>query len=219
VSLAGTTRGTPAGNYIGTVTPLQKIAMGLVIVVLPAYFPRDPHPAWKFYDALPDPVGWALVVAGVWALAKASRLELSTVRWLAVLALLVSIPLWFPQVNHALAPESHPAAGYSGSWFLSLPANVFGLALARQIGRAGELEQPRDPYVAGRFGVLTWGFAVVIVLPAVAYGGGVTALQIPALVLVGLVNAVFCYYLFAAHRRTYLGGPGPRDWTAARGPR
>lgn len=195
-------------------TPLQKVAIGLVIVLIPADFPHDPHPAWKFYDALPDPVGWAFVVAGVWALARAARLELTTVRWLAVLALLVSIPLWFPQVNHALAPESHPGAGFSGQWFLSLPANVFGLALARQLGRAGELEQPRDHYVAGRFGVLTWGFAAVIVLPVVAYGGGITSLQTPTLLLIGLVNLVFCYYLFAAHRRRFLGGPGPRDWTA-----
>jgi len=47
------------------VTPLQKIAMGLVIVLVPAYFPAHPHPAWAVYDAVRDPGGWALVVAGV----------------------------------------------------------------------------------------------------------------------------------------------------------
>jgi hypothetical protein len=32
-------------------------------------------------------------------------------------------------------------------------------------------------------------------------------------VLIGLVNIAFIYYLFMANRRTFLGGPGPRDWT------
>jgi hypothetical protein len=198
---------------VASVTPLQKIAMGLVIVLLPAYFPAHPHPAWAVYDALPDPLGWALVVAGVWALAAGSDLELTTVKWLAVAALLVSVPLWFPQLNHLLVPKYNPDAQVSGQWFLSLPQTLFGLFLARQLGRAGELNTPRDHYVAGRFGVLTWGYAVLVVLPVVAYGGGVKSLETPSLVLIGLVNIAFIYYLFMANRRTFLGGPGPRDWT------
>jgi hypothetical protein len=39
------------------VTPLQKVAMGLVIVLVDAFFGG--------YDAVPDPVGWAMVLAGV----------------------------------------------------------------------------------------------------------------------------------------------------------
>src|SRR5690606_7472654 len=102
----------------------------------------------------------------------------------------------------------------SGQWFLSLPQSLFGLALARQIGRAGEQQQPRDRYVAGRFGVLSWGFAALVVLPAVAYGGGVGGLVNPTLGLVGLVNIALIFYLFMTNRRTFLGGPGPRDWAA-----
>jgi hypothetical protein len=30
-------------------------------------FPPDPSPSWQRYDALPDPVGWLLVLAGVFA--------------------------------------------------------------------------------------------------------------------------------------------------------
>lgn len=193
-------------------TPLQKIAMGLVIVLLPAYFPAHAHPEWRIYDALPDPLGWLLVVAGVWALARASDLELTTVKWLAVVALVVSVPLWFPQVNHLLVPKYNPDAQVSFQWFLSLPQSLFGLALARQLGRSGELRTPRDPYVAGRFGVLTWGFVALAVLPIVAYGGGVDGLVNPTLVLVGLVNLALIFYLFMVNRRAYLGGPGPREW-------
>jgi hypothetical protein len=196
------------------VTPLQKIAMGLVIVLLPAYFPAHAHPEWKVYDALPDPIGWVLVVAGVWALARSTDLELGLVKYLAVAALVVSVPLWFPQLNHLLVPKYNPGAEVSGQWFLSLPQTLFGLALARQVGRAGEFRAPRDPYVAGRFGVLTWGFAALVVLPVVAYGGGVDGLVNPTLVLVGLVNLALIFYLFMVNRRTWLGGPGPRDWAA-----
>ncbi|MGH3412335.1 MAG: hypothetical protein ACRDPH_04560 [Marmoricola sp.] len=197
-------------------TPLQKIGMGLVIVLLPAYFPAHAHPPWAVYDALPDPIGWALVVAGVWALGRTGDLGLTVVKWLAVVALLVSVPMWFPQLNHQLVPKYNPGISVSFQWFLGLPQAAFGLVLAQRIGKAGQTAEPRDRYLAGRFGVLTWGFAATIVLPAVAYGGAIEQLQGPSLILIGLVNVVFIFYLFASHRRTLLGGPGPRDWTAGR---
>jgi len=194
------------------VTPLQKIAMGLVIVLIPADFPKHPHPAWAVYDALPDPIGWALVLAGVWALVRATDLDLDAVRWLAIVAFVVSIPLWLPQVNHLLVPKYNPDLTVSGQWAVSLPQTVFSLVLARRIGRTGLDQDPPDRYVAGRFGVLTWGFTALVVLPAIAYGGDIEPLQSPTLLLTGLVNIAFIFYLFMVNRRTYLGGPGPRDW-------
>ncbi|MGN6251499.1 MAG: hypothetical protein ACTHNS_06780 [Marmoricola sp.] len=195
-------------------SPLQKIAIGLVIVLLPAYFPAHPHPVWALYDALPDPIGWVLVVLGVRDLGRSptrsEALDLDLPRWMSVLALLVSVPLWFPQLNHLLVPAYNPGLDFSGQWAASLPQSLFGFFLARQIGRAGQWHRPRDPYVAGRFGVLTWGFAALVVLPAVAYGGGVAALVGPTLVLIGLVNIAFIGYLFGVQRRPWLGGPGPR---------
>lgn len=187
-------------------TPLQKIAIGLVIVLVPAYFPRNPHPAWAFYDALPDPIGWGFVLVGVWALAE--HLDLDVVKWFAVVAFLVSVPLWFPQLNHLLAPEYNKHIEVSFQWFVSLPQTLFSLFLARAISQAGISAQPRDTLVAGRFGLLTWGFGALVVLPVVAYGGGVEQLQGPALIVIGLVNVVFVYYLFRVYRRTWLGGPG-----------
>ena len=190
-------------------SPLQRIAMGLVVVLVPANFPHDPHPAWAFYDALPDPIGWLLVLSGVRALRR--HLDLDVATWLAWVALAVSVPLWFPQVNHLLVPEYNDSIGVSFQWFLSLPQTVFSLALARTIGRQAELQRPRDRLVAGRYGVLTWAFAALIVLPVVAYGGGVETLENPALIGIGLVNVVFVYYLFRVHRRAWLGGPGPLE--------
>lgn len=192
--------------------------MGLVIVLLPADFPAHPHPVWRFYDALPDPLGWALVLTGVLALRRTTALALDAVTWLGVLALVVSVPLWLPQVNHLLVPAYNPHTDVSGQWFVSLPQTLFGFALARAVSRAGQQARPRDTYLAGRFGVLSWGFAACAVLPVIAYGAPLDPLVTPTELLVGLVQVAFCYYLFAAHRRELLGGPGPRDWTAvARG--
>lgn len=190
-------------------TPLQKIAMGLVIVLIPADFPRDPHPAWAFYDALPDPVGWGLVLAGVWALSD--HLDVDVVKWLAVVAFLLSVPLWLPQVNHLLVPQYNKEISLSYAWAVSVPQTLFSLMLTRAIGQEAIAQQPRDSFVAGRYGVLTWGFGAMLVLPAVAYGGQIEALQRPTLLLIGAVNVVFIYQLFRVHRRTYLGGPGPLE--------
>ncbi len=44
--------------------------MGMVIVIGTAYFPPKPSPGWEKYDALPDPLGWLLVLFGVFALAR-----------------------------------------------------------------------------------------------------------------------------------------------------
>ena len=189
--------------------------MGLVIVLIPADFPARPHPAWNFYDFLPDPIGWGLVLSGVWALARAMGTDLGVLKWVGALALAISIPLWLPQVNHLLVPEFNPGLDVSFQWALSLPQSVFGLLLARELSQTASRRQPRDPYVAGRFGVFQWAFGALIVLPAVAYGGNVAGLVTPTLILFALVNIAFIYYLFAAHRRSYLGGPGPRDWAAA----
>jgi hypothetical protein len=183
-------------------SPLQKIAMGLVIVIGTALFPADPSPSWARYDALPDPLGWLLVLVGTFALTRANAAFDST-RWLAGLAALVSVPVWFPQVQHQLHA--------SGEWFVSLPQVVFCLVLARAIGMQGALQTPADSYVAKRFGLLVWSFAVVGVLPVLAIGGGLTQLVSTTLLFSTLVNVAFVYVLFRVHRRAWLGGPGPLE--------
>jgi hypothetical protein len=183
-------------------SPLQRIAMGMVVVVGTATFPPHPSPSWERYDALPDPLGWALVLWGVFALARTDDAFGST-RWLAALAGLVSIPMWFPQLHHRLDA--------SGEWFASLPQLAFCLVLARLIGVTATTRRPPDMFVAQRFGVLVWGFALAAVLPVVAIGGGVTALENPTLLVSTLVNVAFVYYLFRVHRREWLGGPGPLE--------
>ena len=183
-------------------TPLQRIAIGLVVVVGSATFPAHPDPSWQTWDALPDPLGWALVVAGLMTLRRVDR-SFTAPLLLAVLAGLVSVPLWFPQLRHHLDA--------SGSWAASLPQAVCCVLLCREIARVGALQQPQDHYLAQRFGLLGWAFVVVIVLPAVVLGAGVGALRGATLAFSMLVNVALVWHLFMAHRRPVLGGPGPRE--------
>lgn len=181
-------------------SPLQKIAMGMVIVVGYAYFPADPSPAWESYDALADPVGWVLVVLGTSALARVDA-GFSTSRWLAVLAGVVSVPMWLPQLTHGLEP--------SVEWFASLPQIAFCLVLAREIGVRAREQAPPDDYAAQRFGALVWGFGLVALLPVAALGGGIDQLEAPTQLVSTLVSVAFVYFLFRVHRREWLGGAGP----------
>lgn len=195
-------------------SPLQKIAMGMVIVIGTAPFPPHPSPCWEKYDALPNPLGWLLVAMGTVQLTRANPAFASS-RGLAAVAGAVSVPLWFPQIGHLLASDPCPSQGSfsvtSAEWFVSLPQIVFCLVLAREIGTTGALQQPSDRYVPKRFGLLVWGFALVGVLPAVAFGGGLRQLATATLLVSQLVYVVFIYFLFRVHRREWLGGPGPLE--------
>lgn len=183
----GSRRRTAPPRRLGPVTPLQKVAMGLVIVFLSARFGG--------YDALPDPVGWGLVAAGL--LPLRDRLPLGgTALALAVIAGLVAVPLVLPAVHGRLQP--------SGQWGVSLPQILFCVVLCSSLatlaGRTGER-------VAGRFGLLRWVFLVVAVGPVLVYGGGVDALTTPVAVLAVLANVALVYLLFTVSRRSWAGAP------------
>ena len=157
--------------------------MGLVIVFVSARFAG--------YDALPDPVGWGLVVAGLlplrtlvplggWALA------------LAVLAGLTAVPLMVPAVDDRLTP--------SGQWAVSLPQTLFCVVLCTSLAAVADR---RDDPEAKRFGWLRTAFVAVAVGPVLVYGGGVDELTTPVAVLAVLANLALVYYLFKVSRRGY----------------
>ena len=181
-------------------SPLQRIALGLVVVVVSAGWPPDPSPSWQHYDLLADPLGWALVVWGVLALGRVEGTggRLAPLRWPALLAAAVSVPMWLPQVRHRLdAPLE---------WTASLPQVLFCLLLARAVAELAR--EQGEPRLAQRFRVLATGFVVVAVLPAITLGGDLPALA-PTTALVALVvQAALVWSLFAVHRRPWLGGPG-----------
>ncbi len=157
--------------------------MGLVIVVLTARF--------FGYDALADPVGWALVVAGAWPLRD--RIPYGgAVLGLAVVAGLVAVPVFVPAFDDLLAP--------SAQWAASLPQTLFCLVLCMSLGRLAHEAGDRE---SDRFGLLRWVFAAVALGPVLVYGGGVEALATPVAVLAVLADVALIYYVFKVSRRSY----------------
>ena len=193
-------------------SPLQRIGLGLILVVFPADFPAHPHPVWNYYDALPPPIGWLLVMSGVLGLARATDLDFGLVRASALVALVVSVPMWFPQVNHYIVPQYNPGVSESWQWLAALPSWLFGYFLAKTIGDAAMAREPRERGIAGWFGVLRWGFLASAVLPAVVYGAKVKGADHTMHLVIGLVEICLILAMFTYHRREWLGGAGPRVW-------
>jgi len=156
------------------VTPLQGIAMGLVIVVVDASFGG--------YDGVPDPLGWLLVLWGVARLRPvlAEGRGLST---LATLCLVVSVATYPPQVAERLDE--------SGGWALSLPQLAFSFALATALG-------PVSGLLEKRFRVMRAVFVALAVAPAVVIGGDLESLRSPLAFVVAAANVYFVYLLFQA---------------------
>ena len=165
-------------------TPLQKVAMGLVIVVLSARFGG--------YDALPDPVGWGLVLAGVWPL-RARLPQGDYLVALAGLALLLSVPLVLPAVEERLSA--------SGQWGVSVPQTVFCLLLSHSLATLAE--RADEPKVAGRLRLLRTAYVAVLAGPVLVYGGGVDTLATPVAVLSVVTNVGLVYLTFSVSRRAY----------------
>lgn len=178
--------------------PLQSIAMGLVIVALRTTFGG--------YDALPDPLGWLLVLHGVSRLPE-DLVRRDTIRALAALALLVSVPLWWPDLAARL-DELHPSLG----WVANLPQLAFAAVLADSLARrAAALDDRR---ASGWLRTAMTGFVVAAALPVVVFGGGVGALEVPSYVLASVVLLMLIWLLFSYNNRPWALAPTEQvDWT------
>ncbi len=168
-------------------TPLQKIAMGLVIVVLDAQLGG--------FDAVPDVLGWVLVLLGVRDLRRALA-GFSTLVTLAGVSTAVSVALLWPGLADSF-PEST-------GWLLSLPQLAFCIALC---GSAAALAVTPDGGVARRFVLLRWVFVALVLAPALLYGGGVDVLLVPVAVVTVAANVYLIYLLFKISKRPYALAP------------
>lgn len=186
--------------------------MGLVLVVFPADFPAHPHPAWNYYDALPPPIGWLLVLSGIQALIRTTEIDLRATRTAAFVAFALSIPMWFPQINHYVVPQYNPGVSQSWQWLVALPSWAFGYFFSQAIGDTAMAREPRERGIAGWFGLLRWGFIAAAVMPAVVYGADLRSFDTTMHMIIGMVEIGLMVAMFTYHRRVWLGGPGPRVW-------
>lgn len=145
------------------------------------------------YDAVPDVLGWLLVVLGLRGLGD--RIALSATMPLALLSGIVSLSLIRVDWLGGL-----PA---STGWLLSLPQFAFSWMLC------GEVRHLAGPDLAKRFRLLRWAFLVAAVGPVLLYGGGIDVLLIPLAVIAVTANVYLVYLLFRASSRVEGAPIGP----------
>ena len=174
----------------GPMTPLQRIAMGLVVVVVDTL---------GGYDLLPDVLGWALVL---WGLAGLPGPDRDGLRYAAVVAAATSVVLYPPSVHEPLA-DADPSL----QWAASLPDLVFALLLARALMRLARGQHERT--LARRMGVLVTLIGVLAVAPVLVFAGGAEHLLPAATLLVQVMWLWLVWNLFAFHARPYLDAEPP----------
>lgn len=175
--------------------PLRPIALGLLVVLLVA-------PVGSGYDALPDFVGWLLVLACTPQLPDGfpRRRALGAC---AALAAVVSALTWPPSWGQTLID-----AGPALAWTATLPqvgwSVLVAFGLARLASAAGDLW----PSVWLKY--VGIGYLVVGALPVIVYGGGVTGLEGTLGGLSALLGLVlFATLLLYSSREWASRTPGP----------
>ena len=177
--------------------PLSLVASGLLLVALVA-------PVGG-YDVLADWAGWALVVAALRRLPRASATRQRPVLvGLAVTAGLLSALLWFPLLHEALA-DVDPAI----AWALSLPALLVTVLLGHELAAAAA--GAHDPAPRRRWHLVRTVAVLVAVLPVLVYGAGLDQLEPLAFVLADLLILTVIVMLLVDARRPWAGGT-PRDF-------
>ncbi len=173
--------------------PLQSVGMGLVIILIRA-------PVGDGYDALPDPIGWVLVLVGSVPSPPTGRAGASYSE-LAWLAAAVSVGLWFPVVPDALA-DTHSSL----TWAANLPqlgfATLLSLTLGRRAAQAGEAPAAHWLRLAAA------GFVAAAILPVLDVGGGVSGADIASVVTAALTLIFLIALLFRYSGRPW-ARPGP----------
>jgi hypothetical protein len=181
----------------GPMTPLQQIAMGLVIVGL------DTSSAYDWY---PDVLGWVLVLMGVSRFNAAAR---STLTYAALLGAATSGVLWFPQVRKPFFDVD-----LSLVWAAFLPDLIFCFLLCRVLE---QLARPTDPKGAVHFGSLKVLFVLLAIAPVIA----VSAEQEPWLAYVDLGKVIalvwLIWMLFSRNSREYAKPPATTGATGGSG--
>ena len=136
--------------------PLQSIAMGLVIVAISARVGG--------YDLLPDPIGWLLVLQGLGRL-PSELPHRPAVRSLGLLALIMSVVLWFPALADGLENTDE-----SLLWAANLPQLAFVALLCRALAGLADQASARWLKTASTLTV------VAALLPVVVLGAQESAL-------------------------------------------
>ena len=168
--------------------PLQKTAMGFVLILL--------DPVFFGYDAVPDFLGWLLILAGTWDLRPNLGQRFATLFFMGIVSLGLSVVTFVPVVARSLSP--------SGGWFVSLPQLVFMALLCLGIADLSASAGPDQSATRRRFRMLVWALAVVATIPVIVFAAELESIApVAAAVAVGVL-IFFIYALFRISKQDYV---------------
>ena len=179
--------------------PFQSVAAGWFFLLLVADAGG--------YDLYADPAGWLLILLGVRRLPVTFPFR-DTLLWVGVLAGVVSVGLWLPQVGGRL-DGAEPAL----AWAVNLPQ--FGWLALFCHAAATAATEGGDSRATAWFRTLLVGAVAVIVLPVLVLGGGMTAMETAAGAAVLLTPLTLIVLLFAYASRPWGGVPVVDEQSAA----
>jgi hypothetical protein len=155
------------------VKELQSVALGLIVVFVDVGSP----------DWVPDPIGWILVLVGL-AAVKDRLTDYGYLQVTGWVCLGLSVVTW--------PPEAVPALDETLGWLFSLPTLAFCFLLA------DSLTDVTEPGLARRFRLISWGYAVVTVLPLLPLALGWEWMSTPGLVVTIVVHVALVLSLYRA---------------------
>ena len=175
--------------------PLQAIALGLVLLALG---PTDADPGT--FDPLPDPLGWVLVLIGLYGLrGSLEPRSLPVLRVLGVLALGVSIALVVPDVARFIADD--PSLG----WSADVPRFAFFAVLCHQLSQSALKAKSTAGMTA--FSICATLLIFVLVAPPLAFGAGWDAIGPAGEVAAQVVQIALVILCFVFAGREWAGAP------------
>ena len=175
--------------------PLQAIALGLVLLALG---PTDADPGT--FDPLPDPLGWVLVLIGLYGVGGSlEHRRVPVLRVLGVLALGLSIALVVPDVARWFADD--PSLG----WSADVPRFAFFALLCHELSQSAL----RAKHTAGASTFSISGLVLLFVLaaPPLAFGAGWEAVGPAGEVAAQVVQIALVVLCFVFAGQEWAGAP------------
>lgn len=175
--------------------PLQAVALGLLLLALG---PADADPG--VFDPLPDPLGWVLVLIGLYGLGRSlDDVRLGVLRFLGVAALAMSVALVVPAVDRWFAGD--PSLG----WSADIARFAFFALLCHELSQSAL--RARHTLGASTFSMCALTLIFVLAAPPLAFGAGWTAVGSAGETAAQIVQVVLVILCFAFAGRTWAGAP------------
>lgn len=184
--------------------PLQAMGFGFVFLLLEVPVARISADGPGF-DLYPDPVAWVLILVGLSGLPQETP-QLRVLWTFGLLALLVSVVLWFPTVLQGMA-DTDPSLALA--WASEIPRWVFIVMLCWSLAQVATAKREQGP--GGWFRTTMTLAGAAGVLPIVVLGADIDWLGevAGAAALLSIISMLVLTFVYSG--RGWAGAP-PLDF-------